>query len=85
MSRWLRLQRPPSTGNVDLDIWINQMTDALNSLPSFSISSTTNGPNSVVTGDPGTLLVDIGSSHSTFWVKLSGTTTSGWTTVGFGV
>lgn len=84
MSRHLRIQRPPvSTGQPTLDGWLNQVGDALNQLPSFSLSSTTNGPNSFISGLPGTLLIDVGSSNTTGWFKRSGTTTLGWSALAF--
>jgi hypothetical protein len=64
-------------------LWFQQVTDALNHLPNFSLSSTTNGPESQVTGDSGTILIDVGSSATTFWFKESGTTTTGWIAVDF--
>lgn len=81
MSRHLRISAPPprapSIGG--FDFWAQQITDALNTLPSFSISSTSNGPNSLISGNGGTILIDVGSSATTFWAKLSDNTTSGWT------
>jgi len=79
MSIRFRINRPPQVADHNLNVWFDQVTDAINQLPNFSMSSTTNGPNSQVTGDSGTILIDVGSSATTFWAKLSGTTTSGWT------
>lgn len=83
MSRRLRISAaPPSAGPYSL--WYQQVTDAINLLPNFSISSTSNGPNSYVTGDSGTLLLDVGSSATTLWFKrLGDNTNSGWSAVGF--
>lgn len=80
MSRRLRISAPPPyLPNVaGFDVWARQVTDALNLLPNFSLSSTTDGPESYVTGDSGTILIDVGSSATTFWAKASGTTTLGW-------
>lgn len=82
MSRRLRVSAPPPVGKDSyFNLWAQQVTDALNLLPNFSLSSTTDGPNSYVTGDPGTLLIDVGSSNTTFWIKLSGDSTLGWSAV----
>lgn len=73
-----RLQLPPSSGNPSLDYWLQQLTDTLNTLPSYSDISTTDGPEGVVDATPGTFAADFGSSATTFWVKLSGNTSTGW-------
>lgn len=83
MRLWNRLVAPPSSGNRSLDIWLTQVASAINQLPPFSISSTTNGPESFVTAGPGTLLIDVGSSNTTFWLKLSGTSSLGWRSVDY--
>lgn len=85
MSRRLRVSAPPPAGRDPyFTLWAQQITDAVNALPNFSISSTSNGPNSYVTGDSGTLLIDVGSSATTFWFKRLGEgTTSGWSAIGF--
>lgn len=84
MSRRLRISSPPPASGHDIGfrLWAQQITDALNLLPNFSLSSTTNGPESTITGDSGTILVDVGSSNTTFWVKLSGTSNRGWASLG---
>lgn len=76
-----RISRPPITPFRELDRWLETVTDAINALPNFSISSTTNGPESVITADSGTLLIDIGSSATTYWLKESGSTSIGWSTL----
>lgn len=78
MSRSLRVGQPPRTSDPDLAAWMREVGDALNGLPAFSISSTTNGPNGAVAGLRGTLLIDVGSVASTMWFKNSGSTTTGW-------
>lgn len=83
MSRRLRVSQPPPSSSAEMSRWMREVTDAINGLPALSLSSTTNGPNSVITGDSGTILIDVGSSATTFWFKRSGTTTSGWSAVGF--
>lgn len=77
MSRRLRVTAPPP-GNGALYDWARQVTDALNGLPNFSLISTSAGPNSSVTGDPGALAFDVGSSVTKLWLKTSGSTTTGW-------
>lgn len=74
---------PPRPTHLDprLDAWMRAVEENIREIPSFSISSTTNGPNSSgVTGDPGTLLVDVASSATTrLWIKDSASTsTTGW-------
>lgn len=83
MRLWNRLVAPPSTGNRNLDSWLQQVANAVNQLPPFSISSTTDGPESYVSSGPGTLLVDVGSSNTTFWLKLSGTSSLGWASIDY--
>lgn len=84
MSRRLRISAPPPAGRDPyFTLWAQQVTDAVNSLPNFSISSTSNGPNSYVTGDSGTLLIDVGSSATTLWFKESGDTMTGWIALDF--
>ena len=84
MSRRLRISAPPPyiPQVSGFDLWAQQVTDALNLLPGISISSTTNGPNgSAVTGESGDILIDVGSSATTHWLKLSGSTTAGWAAI----
>ena len=77
MSRRLRVSAPPPAGT--LALWATQLTDEINALPAFSISSTSQGPNySRISGDPTTLLFDVGSSSTKAWLKHSGSTTTGW-------
>ena len=77
MSRRLRVSAPPPAGA--LALWATQLTDEINALPAFSISSTSQGPNySLISGDPTTLLFDVGSSSTKAWLKHSGSTTTGW-------
>lgn len=84
MSRRLRVNAPPAGSNAGFNAWAQQVTDALNLLPNFSLSSTTNGPESQITGDSGTLLIDVGSSATTLWFKRHGNgNTSGWSALGF--
>ena len=78
MSRRLRITAPPPGHGALLD-WSRQITDAINILPGLSIESTATGPNvSLITGDPGVVLIDVGSSVTKLWIKVSGSTTTGW-------
>lgn len=77
MSRRLRISAPPPSRGPDA-LWFQQVTDALNVLPNFSIISTSAGPNSNTTGDPSNIAFDVGSSVTKLWLKVSGTTTTGW-------
>ena len=79
MARLTRLSRPPFIqGNLELNCWLTQVHDAINDLPNFSIVSTTDGPESNQTADPGTLLIDVGSATTTTWIKQSGSGSTGW-------
>ena len=81
MSRRQRVTRPPTTPFHNLNVWLDQAADAINQLPPFSTSSTTNGPEGVIIADSGTYMLDVGSSATTFWAKLSGDTSTGWASV----
>ena len=79
MARRTRLSRPPFIqGNLELNRWLTQVHDAINDLPNFSIVSTTDGPESNQTADPGTLLIDVGSAKTGSWVKQTGSGSTGW-------
>jgi hypothetical protein len=83
MSRRLRVSAPPPGQGAFFE-WARQVTDALNGLPNFSLSSTTNGPQSLITGDSGEILIDVGSSATTLWFKRhSDGSTSGWSAIDF--
>lgn len=78
MGRQLRVSPIPPQEGQPLAEWLRETADALNAIPSFSIFSTSDGPNdSGITGDVGTLGIDIGSSNTVGWLNTSGTT-SGW-------
>ena len=84
MSRRLRIRQPPQVKDPNLNRWLQDLAAQINQFPNFSISSTTNGPNSLITGDSGTFLFDFGSSATTLWFKRhSDGSTSGWSAVGF--
>ena len=77
MTQQLRIFLPHDESDANLRYWREQVTDALNLLPSFSIFSTDDGPNSSgVTADLGTVGVDTGSSGTVFWGKTSSGTTN---------
>lgn len=74
-----RIYEPPPTGNRGLDRWLGTLASELNQLPNFSTSSTTAGPNSIVSAPPGTLYIEGNSSVTTkLWFKGSGTSSIGW-------
>lgn len=78
MARRTRLSYPPRTDNPALDGWLQNLYSEINNLPNFSIVSFTDGPNSNETADPGTILLDVGSTITKAWVKQSGSTNIGW-------
>lgn len=79
-----RIFAPPPSGNREMDRWLQDVTQVLNNqIPAFIISSTTDGPESRVTAEAPTFLMDIGSSATTYWAKTSGTTTLGWQAISF--
>lgn len=55
-----------------------EIVQALNEIPFISYISTSDGPESVVSASPGSIAIDVGSSATTFWGKLSGETSTGW-------
>lgn len=76
--RPFRLAQPPQSGNASVDAWMRDVTNVINGLP-FSFFSTANGPNaSAVTAPQGFIGVEIGSSTTRFWIKRSGSTSTGW-------
>ena len=85
MSRYLRVALPPSSGNASLDAWNRSIADALNQLPTFSIFSTSDGPNSSgITANVPTIGFEIGSSTTKVWFKIEASSlTTGWSTVTF--
>ncbi len=73
-----RLPLPPPSGDPRVDQWMNEVASAFNALP-LSVFSTSDGPNeSRVTAPQGFLGIEIGSSDTRFWVKESGSTSTGW-------
>ena len=81
MARRTYIRRPPPSGNPALDLWLNDLERTINELPNMSTSSTTNGPNSRVSGSLGMILVDVGSSVTKFWQKQTEGGMSGWSSV----
>jgi len=73
-----RIPLPPPTGDARLDAWTREVAEAFNGLP-LSYFSTSDGPNSsAVTAPEGFLGIEIGSSVTPFWIKRSGSTSTGW-------
>lgn len=81
MARRTYIRRPPPSGNPALDLWLTDVERVLNEFPNMSTSSTTNGPESLVTGSLGMLLVDVGSSVTRLWQKQTEGGTSGWSAI----
>jgi len=87
MSRSFRLFAPDGADDPSLGEWIQQVTDAINGLPQIVLfsgntdaSNLTGDPNlSALTADPGAIAMQFENSGlSVFWVKQSGSTTTGW-------
>lgn len=78
MARRQRVRTPPTTLSSEVHTYLDELAAAINQLPNFSISSTTNGPESTVTGDPGTILIDVGSAVTKAWVKQGTSAMTGW-------
>lgn len=78
----MRRSLPPIPSGIDprLLVWARAVEGIVLTLPEISIASTSNGPNaSGMTGSTGALLIDIGSSSTRLWQKLSASTsTTGW-------
>ena len=76
--RSIRVPLPPASGDARVDQWTRDVTNSVNGLP-ISIFSTSDGPNaSRVTSPEGFLGIEVGSSATRFWVKNSGSTSTGW-------
>ena len=74
-----RIYSPPSSGNPGLDRWLNELVAQFNQLPNFSTSSTSAGPNSIVSAPFGSLYFEGNSSVTTkLWFKSSGNSSIGW-------
>lgn len=70
-----RVTLPFGIDEANVQDWRLQVTDLLNGLPTFSIFSTADGPNSSgLTAERGTIGVDIGSTATTFWGANSAST-----------
>jgi len=81
--RSFRVPAPPPTKDFAVKRWMDDVTNSINNLP-FSIFSTSDGPNqSAVTAPEGFFGIEIGSSSTKFWLKESGSTSTGWSTVSF--
>ena len=78
-----RIGQPPSGVTGELRSYLVQMTDALNQIPVASYFSGLS-PNSVVTGFPGDLAINVGSAstQSRLWINAgTGFSNTGWVTV----
>lgn len=83
MARLDRLYQPDLRAPNAIDRWAQDVTDAVNLIPNFSIISTVSGPESYVTADPGVIAFDIGSSVTRWWGKYTTSGMTGW--VPFGI
>jgi len=72
MPRRIKVGLPPQTSDTALNRWMKDVTREMNILPSSSIISTADGPNSAYSGNSGDLVFDIGSSATTYWAKETG-------------
>jgi hypothetical protein len=84
----MRLPFPPSDLTGPLGQWANDVWRALSNMPSMSYFSGAT-PNSVVTGLPGDLTVNVGSAStsSRLWVmggSVAAPSTTGWNVVRIG-
>ena len=84
MARRTRIDGPPTTITDPATYdYLQKLADEVNKLPNTSIESYTLGPQSVHTGNPGDLLINIAGEEGTLYQKLSGTnTTETWKNLG---
>jgi len=74
----IRLQPPPSSiTDVALRTYLQQITDAVNTMPRLSVFSYST-PESNVTASTPTLGFNLASGVSRLWTKVSGDTSIGW-------
>ena len=70
---------PPGTGLAALDDWTRGISQTLIEMPTFSVTSTTGGPEGNLIGSTGHINVDIGSCVTKLWIKHTQSVTStGW-------
>jgi hypothetical protein len=76
------ISRPPTTDNLALDWWLEDVRKAIEGLP-FSYFSTSDGPNtSGVSAPLGTLGIELGSGGTKFWFKFEESSlTTGWQSI----
>ena len=68
-----RVGIPPYVEDQTLRDWFNQVYDALNGIPPFSIFSTSDGPNSsAITAQLGTFGIELGSAVTRVWINRFG-------------
>ncbi len=79
MSRRHYLQWPTPQRVEDILPWSQDVTRVFQEFPNFSITSTTAGPESNLSGDIGSVNIDVGSSVTKLWIKHTAPTiTTGW-------
>jgi hypothetical protein len=75
---------PPGTGLAALDEWTRGISQTLLEMPTFSVTSTSGGPEGNLIGSVGHINIDIGSAVTKFWVKHTASATStGWKAYSF--
>lgn len=75
---------PPYTGLSSFDNWARGITQTLSELPTFSVTSTADGPEGNLLGSVGHINIDVGSSVTKLWIKHTPSTTStGWKAYNF--
>lgn len=84
-----KIQLPPPTGNQALDQWLYKVAQTINGFPRMSWFSGTT-PNSIHTGTPGDLAINLASGSTTTRVWIMGgiptslSTNKGWVTLMIG-
>mgnify|MGYP001590488465 CR=1 FL=1 len=87
MPSWRRkVPDPPSSFTGAERLWLSQVADAINQLPTFSRFSAAGTPNSYLSGLLGDLAFNMGSasSMSRLWVKIgpeTGYSTTSWVAI----
>ena len=87
MPTWRRkITDPPSSFTGAARLWLTQLADAVNQMPTFSRFSASGTPNSYLSGQCGDFALNMGSSSSMsrLWIKIgpeTGISTTSWVAV----